>query len=70
MKQKKVLENPYARTMKKKLRADVIELAEKIVNIQSIEWAPMVQPWKELEIEYYKKLIDVAKHGLKQLQGK
>jgi hypothetical protein len=45
-------------------------LAEKIVNIQSIEWAPMVQPWKELEREYYKKLIDVAKHALKQLQGK
>ena len=67
---KRDLSNPYARTMKKKLRTDITELTEKIVNIQSIQWAPMVQPWKQLEMEYYKLLRDIARDGLKQLKGK
>ena len=64
------LTNPYARTLKKKLRSDVAKYTAKIINIQSVEWAPMSQPWKELEMEYYKLLRDIARDGLKQLKGK
>lgn len=67
---KKDLSSPYERTMRKKLRKDINELTAKIVNIQSIQWAPMVQPWKQLEMEYYKLLRDIARDGLKQLKGK
>jgi hypothetical protein len=70
MKQKSVLGNPYSKALKEKLRADIKEWQEKIINIQSIEWNEISYMWKQLEIEYYNVLIDNAKEGLKQLQGK
>jgi hypothetical protein len=69
-KQKSVLGNPYSKALKEKLRADIKEWQEKIINIQSIEWNEISYMWKQLEIEYYMVLIDNAKEGLKQLKGK